>query len=78
VAWWMNAALEKVWAELQPEDTLLTYVHDSLCVESTPERIGDVQKLLHRCMEGVIEYRGRTVNMFPVESKIGSNLAVVK
>ena len=46
--------------------------------ESLPEDIKDTQKLLHKHMEGELEYNGRRILMAPVESKIGSNLAEVK
>lgn len=78
VAWWMNRALLEVRAELLPTDILLTYVHDSLCIESLPENIDRTQRLLHNKMEGDISYGKLTVKMSPVESKCGPNLAVVK
>ncbi len=75
VAWWMNRALLRVWAELRPEDVVLTVVHDAITVESPePER---VQALLHQHMGGVLTYAGRSVEM-PVESKIGDTLDAVK
>lgn len=78
VAWYMDRALKAVWADLKPTDTLLTYVHDSLCVESLPEDIKATQAMLHKHMEGELEYRGRRILMAPVESKIGLTLAEVK
>ncbi len=78
VAWYMDRALKAVWADLKPTDTLLTYVHDSLCVESLPEDIKATQAMLHKHMEGELCYNGRTIKMAPVESKIGTNLADVK
>jgi DNA polymerase-1 len=75
VAWWMNRAILKIAAELRPEDTILTIVHDAICIESPDvERVRD---LCHKHMEGVLEYQGRTVAM-PVESKIGDTLDAVK
>jgi DNA polymerase I-like protein with 3'-5' exonuclease and polymerase domains len=69
IAWWMNRATLRVWAELKPCDTLLTVVHDALAVE-TPEP-NRVQELLHRHMGGTLTYQGRSIEM-PVESKISS------
>lgn len=75
VAAWMNRALLEIDSQLQPEDVILTCVHDSITVES-PDVVR-VQKLLHKHMEGVLKYKNREVAM-PVESKIGANLADVK
>jgi DNA polymerase I-like protein with 3'-5' exonuclease and polymerase domains/uracil-DNA glycosylase len=78
VAWWMNGALRRIHKQLLPQDKLLTYIHDSLTLETPAKEIDRVRSLLVKEMEGEIHYRGRTVKMAPVEWKVGPNLAAVK